>query len=186
MLRFIGYSLCAYFAFAWQATLRPILDWNGLSPNFLAMMLIVSCVVLSDVSALMGAAVLGLLADSLAQRGLGPDVLSYVALCIMLQVICPPKLVRSPFVLLAIVCGSTATVEILSVILRTTWNHELSWNSPQFPEMMLRWISIATGDGIYTMLLVIGPILVARGLNTKLLNDPQDGFANRWHRLTCH
>jgi cell shape-determining protein MreD len=184
MTRIFGYSLCIYFAFAWQASLRPDLAWNGCSPNFLALVLIGSCVLLNDVSALFAAAMLGLLSDSLAPRGLGPDVLCYLVLIIALQGLCPPKLVRNSAVLLVILCLSTALLEFSGEVLRATLNHELPWQDPTTQARLMRWLLTALGNGIYTSLVAVFPLLISRGLTNRIVRESQDAFANRWHRLT--
>jgi rod shape-determining protein MreD len=184
MARSCGYLLCLYFAFAWQATLRPVWDWHGCGPNFLVLALVGSCVLLSDVSALIAAAVIGLLSDSLTQRGLGPDVLVYVCVCVAMQALCPPRLVRNPLVLLVILCGATICVEFTSVLFRSTLNHQLVWSSGQFGPQMAQWGLIACGDGIVTALLAVLPLVLIRSLTIRGLDESQDRFANRWHRLT--
>lgn len=186
MPRILGYSLCIYLAFTWQAALRPAMEWNGFTPSFLALALIGSCALFNDVPALFAAALLGLLSDSLAPQRLGPDVLCYLALIIALQGLCPPKLVRNPAVLLGIVLLSTAMLEFSCTALRATLNHELAWHESQTRITLIGWGVIALGNGFYTALLAVLPLFATRAFTNRVVKDSQDAFANRWHRLTSH
>jgi cell shape-determining protein MreD len=184
MNRMLGYSACLYFAFAWQAALRPEMLWHGFSPNFLALVLIGSCVLLRDISALFAATALGLMSDCLAPQGLGPDVLCYLGAIIVLQAICPPKLVRNPAVLLVILMMTTALVELSGTVLRATLSHELVWSDSRTATTITNCSVIAAGDGLYTALLAVFPLLVIKLLSQGVVQESQDAFANRWHRLT--
>ena len=190
MVRTLTYLLAIYFAFTWQASLRTVLEWNDFSPNFLVLALIGSCILLSDVSALIAAAILGLLSDSLARQGLGNDVLCFVVFGIALQALCPPKLVRNPLVLLAIIMSTTTGLELACTLLRSGLNHELTnvltiaSNDAKQSSLIFHWIRIAVGNGIYTGLLAVLPLVIIQTYRRTGFQESQETFANRWHRLT--
>ena len=173
--------LSAYLAFVWQAALRPELDWNGYVPNFLALALVLVLWSLTDVTALIAAAVLGLLSDCLAPRALGNDMLCYLAVAILLQAICPPRLVRHPGWLLLIVLLATVLIELTTTGMRGTLNSpSVSGTSV----LSLRWALSALGDGLYTALLATVPVAVLNIWNRRMALDHRQPALNRWHRLT--
>jgi hypothetical protein len=139
---------------------------------------------LSDARAVIAAALLGLLSDSLMARHLGNDMLCFLAIAVCLQVVCPPKLLRHSALVIVLTLLTTVLVEFSATALRATLDHELS--TPDFPAATncLRWGLTALGDGLYTALLAILPLLVINLWQSRVLNQDSHPVGNRWHRLT--
>ena len=83
--------LACYLAFTWQAALRPELACYGYAPNFLVLAVVLVMWSLTDITGLIAVAALGLLSDCLATRSLGNDMLCFVAVGILLQMVCSPR-----------------------------------------------------------------------------------------------
>jgi rod shape-determining protein MreD len=175
--------LSGYLAFVWQAALRPELTWNGYAPNFLALALLLVMWSLSDISALIVAAVLGLLSDCLVTRSLGNDMLCFLVVANVLQTICPPRLVRHPGWLLVLVLFATFLIEVSTSALRGTLNHEIS-NVDGSSMIYLRWGLTALGDGLYTALLAALPVVGMIVWGRRMADSGHQPELNRWHRLT--
>lgn len=175
--------LASYLAFVWQAALRPELAWNGHAPNFLALALLLLMWSLTDIPALIAAAGLGLLSDCLATRSLGTDMLCFLAVANLMQTVCPPRLVRHPGWLLGLVCLTTILIEVSTMALRGTLDHELTKvDSPALNYW--RWGLTAVGDGFYTTLLATLPVLGMIAWGHRMSNSGSQPALNRWHRLT--
>lgn len=171
-----------YLAFVWQATLRSDMAWHGYAPNFLTILFVVALWILDDVPGLLIAAVLGLLSDSLTSHHLGCDTLCFVVIAALLQVLCPPRLVRHPAWLPVLVCAATWLVEITTTALRATLNHELP-ESAAYAEVLLSWGVRALGDSCYSALLMTLPLLVL-SICGQRLRYGERSLGNSWHRLT--
>ncbi|MDB5340349.1 MAG: hypothetical protein JWN70_5968 [Planctomycetaceae bacterium] len=169
--------LAGYLAFVWQAALRPELAWNGYSPNFLVLALLLVMWLLTDIAALIAAAGLGLLSDCLATRSLGNDMLCFLVVANVLQTICSPRLVRHPGWLLGLVLLATILIEVSTTALRGTLNHEASMVS-------LRVLLTAVGDGLYTALLAALPVLGMIVWGRRVADSGHQAGLGRWHRLT--
>lgn len=182
MLKHYLLLLSGYLAFVWQAALRPELDWNGYAPNFLALALVLMLSSLGDVTALIAAAGLGLLSDCLAPRSLGNDMLCFLAVSILLQAVCPPRLVRHPGWLLLIVLLATVLLEFTTVGLRSTLNTTQALGG--LPVMSIQWGFVALGDGLYTALLATLPVVAFQTWSRRAGQDHRQPTLNRWHRLT--
>ncbi|MES2790884.1 MAG: hypothetical protein V4719_14835, partial [Planctomycetota bacterium] len=174
--------LAGYLAFVWQAALRPELDWNGYTPNFLALALLLVMWTLSDLTALIAATGLGLLSDCLATRSLGNDMLCFLAVAIFLQAVCPPRLVRHPGWLVGLVFLITLLVEVTTISLRGTLNHELAAMGSA-SAVYLRWCLTALGDAFYTALLAALPVLGMIFWGRRLTDSGHQPALGRWHRL---
>lgn len=173
-----------YLAFVWQAALRPDIAWHGYSPNFLVLVLIAALWSLSDISALIAAAMLGLLSDSLAARHLGSDMLCYLTIAVLLQVVCPPKLLRHHSLVVALVLVATILIEFSTTALRATLNQQVTAADGTASMNYLRWGLISLGDGFYTALIAVLPLLALSLWKTRISQTESRQVGNRWHRLT--
>ena len=172
--------LACYLAFTWQAALRPELACYGYAPNFLVLAVVLVMWSLTDITGLIAVAALGLLSDCLATRSLGNDMLCFVAVGILLQMVCSPRLVRHPGWLLGLVLIGTVLIEVSTTFLRGTLNHEL----PQFDASYLRWVLTAFGDGCYTAVLATGPVWAMIVWGRRSSESSHQPALGRWHRLT--
>ncbi len=175
--------LAGYLAFVWQAALRPELAWNGYSPNFLVLALLLVMWSLNDITALIAAAGLGLLSDCLATRSLGNDMLCFLVVANILQTVCSPRLVRHPGWLLGLVLLATILIEVSTTALRGTLNHEMA-KVDSSSVIYLRWLLTALGDGLYTALLAALPVLGMIIWGRRVADSGNQPALGRWHRLT--
>ncbi len=174
----------SYLAFVWQAALRPEIAWHGYSPNFLVLALIAAVWLLSDATALVAVAVLGLLSDSLAERHLGSDMLCFLAVAGLIQTICHPRLLRHSALMLVLVLLATILIDFSTTALRATLNRELSTPDGGASMTYLRWGLIALGNGFYTALLATLPFMAINVRNGRVQHVDNRAVGNRWHRLT--
>ena len=184
MLKHSLLLLFCYLLFVWQAALRPDLAWQGHVPHFLALALVAVLWSLTDAQALVAAALLGLLSDSLAPRGLGNDMLCFLAVGICLQALCPPRLVRHPGWMLVLVLLATVLIEVSTWALRATLNHEIPAAEVGSAAVYLRLGVTALGDGIYTAMLAVLPLFCVSLWTRRRTRDDGHAATNRWHRLT--
>ncbi len=175
--------LC-YLAFAWQAALRPDIAWHGYSPNFLVLALIAALWCLSDATALVAVAVLGLLSDSLAERHLGNDMLCFLAVAGLIQIVCPPRLLRHSALLLVLVLLATILIDFTTVAVRSTLSRDLATSDNATSMIYVRWGLMALGNGFYTALLAAVPLMAIHLWNGRALHSDSQAVGNHWHRLT--
>lgn len=173
-----------YLAFAWQAALRADIAWHGYSPNFLVLVLIVALWSMNDVSALFAAAVLGLLSDSLAARHLGSDMLCYLAVAVLLQVACPPKLLRHYSLVIVLVLIATILIEFSTTALRAMLSQDVADIDGIGAMTYLNWGIVALGCGLYTALVAVPPLLAISFWTSRASRTDSRQVVNRWHRLT--
>lgn len=170
-----------YLAFVWQAALRADIACNGYAPNFLVLALVAVLWSLSDSKALLTATLLGLLSDCLAPDHLGSDMLCFLGVAVFVQVVCPPRLLRHPALVVVLVLLATGLVEFSSTIFRTALNHELAAATTV---TYFRWGLNALGDGLYTALLAILPLLAISLWQSRVVDRTNQPVGNHWHRLT--
>lgn len=175
--------LAGYLAFVWQAALRPELVWHGYAPNFLALAVLLVLWSLPDVAALIAVTGLGLMSDCLATRSLGNDMLCFLLVGIILQTLCPPRLVRHPGWLLLFVLLATVLIEVSTTALRGTLNHDISQGDVT-SVIYLRWALTACGDGCYTALLATAPVVGMIIWGRRATDSGHQTALGRWHRLT--
>lgn len=171
--------LAGYLAFVWQASLRPELAWNGYSPNFLVLALLLALWSLTDLTALVAAAGLGLLSDCLANGSLGSDMFCFLIVANVLQMVCPPRLVRHPGWLLGLALLATVLIEVSTMALRGTLSRDIS-----MPTDFLHYALTAFGDGLYSALLAAVPVLGIIVWGRRTTDSGHQPALNRWHRLT--
>lgn len=189
MSRGIGLILLGYLAFVWQASLRPEWMWSGCGPHFLALAMVVAVWCLDETRGVLAAAVLGCGSDVWAARGLGPEMLSFTLVAMVLQGCCPPKLIRHPLGHVSLVAVCTWCVTSLGLLIRLLALPEtipLQWSSP-----LADWQSVGLrllGEGVLTAGL-FGVVLLAVHLWSWLTQRDFSGdvgqtrLTNQWQRL---
>lgn len=186
-LLFLGLG---YLAFVWQAALRPSCELWGVSPNFLAAMLVLSVWHLPATHGIIAAALLGLGADVWSGSGLGADMLAYTVTGLLLQGVCPPHWIRHWGGHLSLVAGVTAVCELGGILVRCLSKPRslpLMWDNPlaTLSELLTR----VCGDGLITAALfggvwLIGYLCWGRFHTGGESSRSAMSLSNRWGRLT--
>lgn len=177
------FLLLFYLAYSLQATVRPEISWHACSPNFLVIFLILCLWNVSEAWGLVFAAVAGLLSDCLAPNLLGADMLCFLVCSVLLQIVCPPHLIRHPGLLLVLVNVTAFLIELSTLALRAGLSQPITTFSDA-PFVASNWLGTAIGNSLLTMLMAVPIVLLIHVASGHRVHDGTSPVGNHWHRLT--
>lgn len=174
----ISLTLLTYAVFVLQVTLAPALQVQSVTPHLVLLALVSVVLQVGGRQGLLCAATWGLLGDCLSATCVGPGVIAFPCLALVLQIVRRRSTLKSPVsvALLAtlLICGCLAAMTALNC-----WHTGLTLARSLFIQDAM--------VSAYTGVVLFGLLLAHQSLNSMLpaaRNRPSATVANRWRMLT--
>lgn len=171
-----------YLAAAWHMSLSEATRASGMSPQSLVLVLVLGMRWWPPRIAVLLAALLGLISDSLSGTGLGPDVLVYWFWTLILLATAPPGKLRNPIWLVVLTTFLTLVLTASSLVFR----EQLGWLPREI--VAIPW-NIRFWPLLVQALWTGGVMVIPAGVEWFFQQKPEHGWEplrieNRWQRLT--